>query len=297
MTATTGAIVDLFAGPGGWDEGLRQLGRTDVIGLELDADACATAEAAGHRRRQCDVSAVNPATYRGAEGLIASPPCQDWSSAGRRSDGGTRELTEQVIRWSRAVRPRWIVCEQVRDVLPTWQDYARTLAAEGYKVTTALLDAANHGAPQHRFRAFLWAHRDLQPHAPKATHAQVPGMFGEEPWITMQDAVGWDGLIDRRTNSRGPRGTVVPTVLVPTNRPSPTVTGQASGAGQWLYQPRGADEWRPVTVEETATLQTFPADYPWQGSKKSRGQQVGNAVPPTLARAVLGQFVHAEVGV
>lgn len=46
-------IVDLFAGPGGWDEGLRLLGVQDVVvGLELDSAACATAEAAGHLRYQ-----------------------------------------------------------------------------------------------------------------------------------------------------------------------------------------------------------------------------------------------------
>ncbi len=56
-------ILDLFAGPGGWDEGLRLLGVTDVLGIELDRDACAVAEAAGHRRIQVDVTAANPATF------------------------------------------------------------------------------------------------------------------------------------------------------------------------------------------------------------------------------------------
>ena len=30
------SIIDLFAGPGGWDEGLRMIGRTDVLGIEWD---------------------------------------------------------------------------------------------------------------------------------------------------------------------------------------------------------------------------------------------------------------------
>ena len=33
----TGRIIDTFAGPGGWDEGMRMLGLTDVIGIEWDA--------------------------------------------------------------------------------------------------------------------------------------------------------------------------------------------------------------------------------------------------------------------
>lgn len=55
-------IIDLFAGPGGWDQGLRMLGRTDVVGIEWEKWACATARAAGHRRAQADVAALDPRT-------------------------------------------------------------------------------------------------------------------------------------------------------------------------------------------------------------------------------------------
>lgn len=278
-------IVDLFAGPGGWDEGLSLLGCNDVLGLELDDDACVTAEKAGHRRQQVDVEAVDPAAYAGCEGLIASPPCQDWSSAGRRRDNGTRDLSEQVMRWARAVRPTWIACEQVRDVLPLWREFTVELSVMGYRTWSGLVDAANYGVPQRRVRAVLLASKSQQPDRPAPTHTQHHGLFGEPSWVTMADAVGWDGHLDRRNNG-------APTIT--TDRPAPTVTGAGVGTGQWLYRPRGG-EWRPVTVEEGATFQTFPHDYPWVGTKKSRGQQVGNAVPPRLAESVLRQFVNAPI--
>jgi DNA (cytosine-5)-methyltransferase 1 len=75
-------ILDLFAGPGGWDVGARSLG-LDPLGVEWDDDACATRDAAGLRTLQADVAALDPADFAPCEGLIASPPCQTFSSAGR----------------------------------------------------------------------------------------------------------------------------------------------------------------------------------------------------------------------
>lgn len=75
-------IVDLFAGPGGWEEGLRELGDR-ALGIDLDPIACASAEAAGHERLCADVAALEPGDFAPAWGLIASPPCQAYSTAGK----------------------------------------------------------------------------------------------------------------------------------------------------------------------------------------------------------------------
>ena len=45
-------------------------------------------------------------------------------------------------------------------------------------------------------------------------------------------------------------------------------------------------EHRPITHLEAARLQTFPDDFLWCGSKVSIARQIGNAVPPTLARCI-----------
>jgi DNA (cytosine-5)-methyltransferase 1 len=78
------------------------------------------------------------------------------------------------------------------------------------------------------------------------------------------------------------------------DHPAPTLTGKGTAA--WM---NGANRWRAglatedrtttrkVEPREVAILQTFPADYPWQGGKSEVMTQIGNAVPPLLAEAIL----------
>ena len=217
-------IVDLFAGPGGWDEGLRMIGRTDVLGIEWDESACLTAEAAGHKRLRADVAALNPRDYIGVEGLIASPPCQAWSLAGKRGGEEDRaachELADrmaagddstdwrdwaddrsplvcQPVRWVRELRPEWIALEEVPAVLGLWEHMARIFRAWGYSVWVGTLLAADYGVPQTRTRAILMASRVRTVAPPEPTHAEHPegtDLFGgghREKWVSMADVLGW----------------------------------------------------------------------------------------------------------
>ena len=43
---------------------------------------------------------------------------------------------------------------------------------------------------------------------------------------------------------------------------------------------------RPITHAEAALIQGFPEDFLWCGNKVSIARQIGNAVPPPLARAI-----------
>jgi DNA (cytosine-5)-methyltransferase 1 len=134
--------------------------------------------------------------------LVASPPCQAWSKAGKRGgiadqpriwdhladvretgrwvdyprDGWHDDrspLVLELVRWVGTLRPGMVVAEQVPDVLPFWAEVCRWLRGIGYSATCGLLSAERYGVPQTRQRAFLVARRNGRPaRLPAPTHAR-----------------------------------------------------------------------------------------------------------------------------
>lgn len=332
-------IVDLYSGLGGWSTGLATLGVTDVVGIESDRDACATRRAAGHLTIQADATTLPARYYRGrVEGLVASPPCQQFSQAGGGAARVEIELTADILRnggpwhgpdtpesdgarhvlnvgaWIEQTRPGWICLEQVPPVLPLWEAMADWLQQDGYHVWAGVLCAADYGVAQTRRRAILIASDTGPVRPPEPTHAEAPqpDLWGHapEPWISMADALGWtDGTPQLNPGSRGPYREY-PTRLVPATEPAPTLAfGRDSYSWCWhrpattvCADPRISfpghhdPEHRSLdpehgavrlTLAEALTLQGFSADFPVHGSRTSAFRQVGNAIPPPLAAAVV----------
>jgi DNA (cytosine-5)-methyltransferase 1 len=79
----------------------------------------------------------------------------------------------------------------------------------------------------------------------------------------------------------------------PERRPATTVAGDPRVFQPGGYHQEGEQSHNAIRVseQEAAILQGFAPDYPWQGTRSKRYQQIGNAVPPPLARAVLSVVV------
>lgn len=81
-------------------------------------------------------------------------------------------------------------------------------------------------------------------------------------------------------------------------RPATTITGRGDVARPGHRDRAGGERQFEgsvkVTVQEAAILQSFPPDYPWQGSKTKQYEQVGNAIPPLLAAHVLAAVIGIE---
>lgn len=149
------------------------------------------------------------------------------------------------------------------------------------------------------------------------------------PWVSMatalewseHDVVGFPRLADELEatddgyRARDIRPAVAPAFNLtekarswqrwPFHRPATTVQGDeriwapghkrnaldASMGRDWYGERAGADAIR-VEVHEAGVLQGFPADYPWQGPRTRRFEQIGNAVCPPLARAILASLIE-----
>lgn len=90
--------------------------------------------------------------------IIGGPPCQDFSSAGKRNeDGGRADLTIKYAEIVSDIKPKYFVMENVNRVEKSnaFQIALSIIKEAGYGVTITVLDASLCGVPQKRKRFFM----------------------------------------------------------------------------------------------------------------------------------------------
>ncbi len=161
-------FASLFSGCGGFDLGFGSRGFHSTGAYDLDPDAVENFAANGCGPVHCvDLREGIPNEHqiRGVDALIAGPPCQGFSTAGkRRIDDERNGLLPIVGELALRTMPKVLVVENVAGAVAGeharyWNNIDGTLRAAGYRTHTMRCQAANLGMAQLRRRVLLVAWR------------------------------------------------------------------------------------------------------------------------------------------
>jgi DNA (cytosine-5)-methyltransferase 1 len=221
------------------------------------------------------------------EMIIGGPPCQDFSSAGKRDETlGRADLTISYANIVAAAKPEWFVMENVERIIKSriLKEALQVFKKAGYGISYQVLDASFCGVPQSRKRFFLVGHK----HSPD--NFLIPYFnknLSKKP-MNLFDYFGKSLGIEyyyRHPRSYARRG------IFSIYEPSPTIRGVNRPIPKGYIKHEGdpveiSDKVRPLTTKERSLIQTFPENFVLNGNKTDLEQIIGNAVPVKL-----GEFV------
>lgn len=286
----------------------------DLIGLEDIRDLSA----------QDVLARAGDMSRGGLDAIVGGPPCQSWSSAGHQMGLADErgQLFRHFIRLANSLDPRFIVMENVRGLLTArgldgvpgsaLALLREDLRQEGWQTTVSLLNAADYGVAQRRVRLFIVAHRTGDcPEFPLPTHSKQP-TADLKPWMSLKKQLAAIRDVTQEeiirptprlaaelariepgsgvkspgkaesTRPGGHWGYKQGAFIADPSLPARTVT--ASTAQDWIIDP--VHGLRRLCPRECAAVQSFPATWKWEGKRASVYRQIGNAVPPRLAKAI-----------
>ena len=296
--------IDLFAGAGGFSTGAAAAG-VPVLWAANHWPLAVETHSRNHPEAQhiCqDLHQANWANVPAHDLLLASPCCQGHSKARGKASGNPQHDASRSTAWAvvnalEFHRPAAAIVENVPEFLdwvlyPAW---ATAMGALGYSMAPHILDAADHGVPQHRLRMFIVATRSAVPirlSLPQREHMPASSFvdFGAGSWSPIckpRRAPRTLARIDAGRRRFGDR------FLAP-------YYGSGSGeTGRSLGRPIGTittlDRWavidqermRMLTPDECRAAMGFPADYQLPRTRREAIHLLGNAVCPPVARDII----------
>lgn len=279
----TGTIrsFDMFCGGGGSSQGAALAGAEIVGGIDLwplatevYSDNFPQAFVFNGRVEDYDPNMIVDKTGC-IDLLLASPECTNHSCArgGRPRERASQDTAFQVLRYARAMNPRWLIIENVIS-MRAWDRYPeflQMLDKEGYYLEEHVLDAADYGVPQRRKRLFIVCDREAIPpsYIPKNPgQKRSAGCILDKPG-TWKNSPLDNGKRAAATLKRASRGF--------------STLGQNEPFLIVYYGNDGAGGWQPLTVplRTITTLDRFGLCEPSEDGPKLRMLQV-----PELARGM-----------
>lgn len=324
-------IVDLFSGAGGFQIGFERAGFEVLFSTDFDND-CETVHKINRPAvpfLRMDIHDLNDEILRKYIGddinidvLIGGPPCQGFSTIGKRISSDPTKRTEadprntlfqEYIRVLKYLKPKFFLMENVEGLLTRdggriFEDIKEKFKETGYIFNYVVLNAADYGVPQIRNRVFFYGNRvGVEMHPPVAICGDAVGI----PHKTVGEAITDLANIEENKSinhvalKHGPiniqRYALIPEGgRLPEDKLPPELYRKNFGnTFKRLHRDKPAltmvpghnafpiHPWlnRSLTVREAARLQSFPDSYVFAGPRQKQCMQVGNAVPPLLAEA------------
>lgn len=294
--------IDLFAGAGGFSTGAAMAG-CDVVWAANHWPEAVQVHANNHpsTAHACqDLQQADWTQVPAHDLLLASPACQGHSRARgkeRPHHDAQRSTAWAVVSAVECHRPEALIVENVPEfadwsLFPAWREALRVL---GYSLAMHVIDAADHGVPQHRRRLFVVGTRSASPIAltlPRRAHVGADTVvdFSAGAWTSVRKPGRSRATLARVEAGRMRFG---PRFLAPyygsgsgqTGRSLARPVGTITTRARWAVVDH--ERMRMMTVEESRRAMGFPEGYALPANVAAANMMLGNAVCPPVARDVI----------
>jgi len=298
--------IDLFAGAGGFSTGARLAGVRVLWAANHWPEAVAIHQL-NHPDAQHLCQDLHQADWTQVPShdiLLASPACQGHSRArgkDRPHHDAARSTAWAVVSAAECHRPAVVLVENVPEfkawsLFPAW---CQALQALGYALAPHLVDAADHGVPQHRRRLFIIATRSRSPiqlDLPARRHVSAESFVdlctgSWSPVDRQGRAATTLARIERGRRDLGRRFLIGYYGSWKTGRSLDLPLGTITTLDRWALV--DGDRMRMLTPDEIRAGMGFPDDYKLPAQRRLAIHMLGNAVCPPVAADILREIKRA----